>query len=116
MANFIQKGDIIDFPNSTKETISYGDVVVLAGHVCVAAENIKVGEVGGLRTSGVFEFNADKTAAIKFGDVVYYDETNDCITSTKGSLTTIAGTAISEKAASTDGAVLVRILDTVVSA
>lgn len=113
MANFIQKGDIIDFTNATSEDIAYGEVVVLGNHVCVAAENIKIGATGGLRTNGVFEFNAANAPAIKIGDIVYYDSTNDVVTSTKGTLTTVAGFALSAKAATTNGAVLVKILDTV---
>ncbi|MCI1478113.1 MAG: DUF2190 family protein [Clostridium beijerinckii] len=113
MANFIQKGDIIDFPNATDKDIAYGQVVVLGNHVCVAAEDIKIGATGGLRTNGVFEFNAAKAPEIKVGSIVYYDTTNDLVTSDKGTLTTIAGFALSSKAANTDGTVMVKILDAV---
>lgn len=109
MVSFVQKGDIIDFPNSTESNIEYGQVVVLGNHVCVAAENIEPGNIGGLRTNGVFEFNAEKTGEIKIGDPVYYDETNGYVTTTKGTLTTIPGVAISTKAATVDGTVLVKI-------
>lgn len=113
MANFIQKGDIIDFSNATETDIEYGQVVVLGNHVCIAAEKIAVGETGGLRTNGVFEFIAANTPSIAIGDIVYYDSTNDCVTNAKGTLTTVAGVALSAKAATTDGTVIVKILDTV---
>lgn len=114
MANFIQKGEIIDLTNTTDKDIAYGQVVVLGNHVCVAAEIIKTGETGGLRTSGVYEFNAANTPEIKVGDILYYDSTNDLVTNDKGALTTVAGFSISSKPASTDGTVLVKILDTVI--
>ncbi len=111
MANFIQKGDVIDFTNTTEIDIAYGQVVVLGNHVCVAAECIKAGEAGGLRTNGVFEFDADKNVEIKIGDQVYYDTANDCITNNKGTLTTVPGIALTAKPSATEGTVQIKIFN-----
>lgn len=109
MAKFVQKGDIIDFSNSTEESINYGDVVIIGTKIGIAVEEIKPREIGGVRVNGVFEFEAANAPKISIGDTLYYDSTNANLTSTKGDLTIIAGYSISEKAATTDGTVLCKV-------
>jgi len=48
MSNFIQDGRVIDYTNSTETDIAYHDIVVLGNRVGVAAENIAVGNKGGV--------------------------------------------------------------------
>ena len=103
MAKFIQDGKIIDFKNTGESTINYGDIVTLGTHVGVAAEKINIGEVGGVRTEGVFEVEAITTAAFNVGDTLYLDESKKA-TNVKGSLTVVIGYAVQEKVTSSSTA------------
>ena len=105
-ATFIQNGNIIDYPATTE--VGYGEVVTLGNTIGVAAERIKAGETGGVRLTGVFEMPT-AAEAISIGDKLYYDAVNTCVTKTAGSLTCIAGIAVSAKATTTAGKVLCRI-------
>ena len=111
MVNFIQKGDIIDFFNSTGKDILYGQVVVMGNHIGIAAENITQGKNGGLRTNGVFEFTGVKADTISIGDNLYYDPDKDAVTNNKGYLTVVAGFARSSKEAEKDGTILVKLFN-----
>ncbi len=82
MAQFIQKGDIVDYTNSGEAAIEYGQLIVEKDKVFVAAEEIAPGATGGVHASGVFEMAAETTAAFAFGQKIYYDATNKVATAT----------------------------------
>ncbi len=103
MANvtkFVQNGDTLDFKAS--DNISYMDVVPLTSTtsvaigVGIAQEPITAGDIGAVATKGVFEFPC-VTAAMNFGDQVYWDASNTKITKTSTD-NTPAGIVVEDKA------------------
>lgn len=72
-AIFMQKGRVLDYPNTGQLNIGYGDVLVVGGHIGIAADNIAVGEVGAVHMTGVFEIPKSGAMAIEMGADVYFD-------------------------------------------
>lgn len=107
MANFIQKGEVIDFTNTTDNVINYGDVIPIGKHVGVAAESISAGAVGSVRLSGVFEMTVASGVTIAVGDDLYYDVANKVATNIATETKAVIGYAIS---ASTDGVVACKLV------
>ena len=88
MANalFWQRGESLDYTNSTGDAIPAGTVVILEDRIGVAGCDIPAGAVGSVHVTGVFEI--DKTSggsAVKMGQKVYFDGTG--ITDTEDSNT-----------------------------
>jgi predicted RecA/RadA family phage recombinase len=81
---YSQKGNVIDFTNSTEADIAYGDVIAVGGRIGIAAENIAKGATGSLNVTGVFEMPADDTTAFAVGDEVYWDNEGAKLTKTPG--------------------------------
>ena len=106
MAKYVQRGEALDFTNSTENKINAGDVVVLGTRIGVAGSDIAAGAVGAVHVIGVFEF-PKATGAITLGAAVYWDDTNKKITTTSTS-NTLAGFAVAA-AASGDETALVKI-------
>lgn len=104
-ATYYQKGNVIDYTPTA--AVENGDVIVIGTRVCVAGDNIEAGSVGALYVEGVFEMTK-ATGAITQGAVVYYDATNENITTTSTS-NTQAGYAVAA-AASADTTVYVKLL------
>ena len=105
-AKFIQEGKIINF-TATKE-VAYNEIVPIGGIVGVAAEQIPSGGTGGVRLTGVYEIPA-AAETIEIGDKLYWDNENGCVTKTVGSLSCVAGVAVSKKSSSSAGTVYCRI-------
>lgn len=105
MGTYIQKGEVIDFVNSTENAIEAGEVVSLATRIGVAAEPIPAGGKGAVHVTGVFEL-PKASEALTVGDAVYFG--SDGITATAGS-NPPAGWAI-EAAASTAETCKVKLL------
>lgn len=82
MAQFIQKGDIVDYTNSGEAAIEYGQLIVGKDKVFVAAEEIAPGATGGVHAEGVFEFETSDETAIEYGQKMYFDKTNKNATAT----------------------------------
>lgn len=91
MAQFIQKGDIVDYTNSGEAAIEYGQLIIGKDKIFVAAEEIAPGATGGVHTSGVFEMAAEATAAFAFGQKIYYDATNKVATNKVATATAETG-------------------------
>ncbi len=105
-ANYVQKGEILDFKNTGDEAIGYHDLVVMGGRVGVAQEVIPAGGVGSVSVTGVYEVPADTTAAFVTGETLYWDEENSKVVKTAGAV--VAGWSFTDKV--TAGAVaLVKI-------
>jgi predicted RecA/RadA family phage recombinase len=98
MSNFIQDGRVIDYTNSTETDIAYHDIVVLGNRVGVAAEDIAVGNKGGVIVEGVFEVPAIGTEAFTVGQVAYLNAGGKA-TVTKDALTTVIGWVVEPKLA-----------------
>ncbi|MEK4713467.1 DUF2190 family protein [Sporosarcina sp. FSL K6-5500] len=73
-ANYVQRGEVIDYKNITLAEIAPNDVVVLTSRIGVAATDIPVGAVGGVNVIGVFDVPAITTAALTVGQDVYFKD------------------------------------------
>lgn len=73
-ANYVQRGETIDFVNSTAANISAGDVVALSTRVGIAATEIPVGTKGALNVMGVYDFPALTTESLTVGQAVYFKD------------------------------------------
>lgn len=83
MKNFVQKGEVIDFTNSTGSAIASGDVVIKGKIVGVAHGDIAAnGGIGAVAISGVFRLALVASLAITAGDRVYWDSTGKVVTKT----------------------------------
>ncbi len=104
-AKYWQKGETLDYTPAA--AVENGAVVNLATRIGIAGSDIAAGETGQVHVVGVFEM--DKAAvAITMGAAVYYDATNDNITTTATD-NTPAGYAV-EAAAEADTTALVKLL------
>ncbi|AMW99317.1 DUF2190 family protein [Rummeliibacillus stabekisii] len=70
-AVYIQRGEAIDYKNSTLELIAVGDVVALKNRIGVAGDDIPAGTSGTLHLQGVYELEADSSAVFEVGQIVY---------------------------------------------
>ena len=75
-AQYVQRGEAIDYINGTEATIEYGDVVIIGRHIGVAAADILPGETGVLVVTGVFELPKKASEVLAVGDNVTFDATN----------------------------------------
>lgn len=85
MANYVQKGENINYKNDGSEKIAYGDVVVISERIGVASVDIPAGGAGVISIEGVYEMPAETSAAFAVGQTLYWDETNKRLTATKAS-------------------------------
>lgn len=92
-ATYLQRGESLDYKNTTSSTIEYGTIIAIGTRVGVAAADIPAGEVGAIDVEGVFEMPkaADE---ISMGDDLYYDSSAKNVTTT--SKTAKAGYAIAD--------------------
>lgn len=102
----IQAGNVVDF--TLDSDVSVGDVIAKNDIVGIATVSGLIGETIGLAICGVFEMKAKNADVVDFGKKLYWDNANRELTTTATS-NTRAGIAVSEKAANTDGAVLVKL-------
>lgn len=101
-----QKGEALDYLNSSDKKIENGDVIILGKRIGVAGDDILPGTEGAVHVSGVFSFQKADAAAISMGTEVYFAE--DGITATEDAKTVKAGYAAAESAES-DPMVYVKI-------
>ena len=106
MAEYWQRGESLDYTNAGSAAIEAGDVIVLGTKIGIAGCDIAVGAVGSVHVEGVYKF-PKATGAITIGAAVYWDATNENITTTSTS-NTLAGYAAAA-AVSADTTVLVKI-------
>lgn len=82
-AVFYQKGNILDYLNSSESLIGAGDVVAMGTtKITVAANNILPGETGGLVNNGVFILPKASSITVNMGDPVYFNLSSGNITKT----------------------------------
>lgn len=85
-AEYMQKGDTLNYTNPTEDFIAAGTLVIF-GDICgIAATDMAPGQLGTIATKGVWEMTKD-AVAIDGGDKVYYDKAKDVVTAT-ASITT----------------------------
>lgn len=107
-ATYVQRGETVDYTNSTKEKIENGTVVSLSTRIAVVGDDIQPESKGILHVVGVFELKKADSEKITQGAEVYYDATHDTITATADS-NIPAGYAVKEAAAN-DKTVSVKLL------
>lgn len=71
-ANYIQRGESIDYLNTTEELIPAGAVVLLGSRIGVAGGEIPAGSVGALHMEGVFEIQKKAGVALAAGDEIVF--------------------------------------------
>ncbi len=81
-AEFVQEGASIDYTPS--QAVSAGDVIVQGDLVGVAKLDIAANKLGALAVTGVFDFakTTGNGTAIAFGTTLYWDDTNNVVTTT----------------------------------
>jgi predicted RecA/RadA family phage recombinase len=104
-AQFVHAGDSIDYTPSS--TIAAGDVVVQGDLVGVAKGDIAANKLGSLALTGVFDFAKNTGVAYTVGQILYWDDTNNVVTTTATGNKQIGKTV--RAAATTDTTVRVRL-------
>ena len=79
-ATFIQEGKYID--HTPVAALASGDVVVQGDLVGVTLRPIAAGELGSLAVDGVFDFTKNTGVAYTVGTILYWDDTNNVVTTT----------------------------------
>ena len=74
-AEFWQRGEALDYINSTDATIPNNTLVQIGDRLGVTGTTIEPGQTGSLHVGGVWEINKTGTAAITMGQTVYFDGT-----------------------------------------
>lgn len=106
-AEYWQRGETLDFVNSTGKVIEANTIIVLGQRMGVAGTEIPAGEKGTVHVEGIYSFPKAKSTAITAGALVYWDKENNCLTTTSTS-NILAGYA-AEAAGENDATVLVKI-------
>lgn len=70
-AAYWQKGEALDYKNSTNKKIEAGDVILLGNRIGVSGTDIEKGEVGSVSVEGVFRITKADETEIAFGTEVY---------------------------------------------
>jgi len=96
-AAFWQKGESLDYTNSTNATIEANTIMVYGSRIGVIGTDIKPGELGSIHVTGVFEMPLSDASGVTAGAEVYWDGSG--ITATSGADTTKAGFAAQAAAA-----------------
>lgn len=79
-ATYVQDGDAIDYtPGSAVAT---GDVVVQGDLVGVVKRPLAANEAGAIEVEGVFDFSKATNVAYTVGTILYWDDTNNLVTTT----------------------------------
>lgn len=104
-AIYYQRGESLDYTNSSGSEIKAGDVIILEDRIGVASCDMADGAKGAVEVVGVFEFTKTGSSAIAMGQNVYFDGTG--ITNVSSS-NTPAGFAAAAAGAS-DTKILVKI-------
>jgi predicted RecA/RadA family phage recombinase len=79
-ATFIQDGKYID--HTPVSALASGDVVVQGDLVGVTLRPIAAGELGSLAVDGIFDFSKNTGVAYTVGTILYWDDTNNIVTTT----------------------------------
>lgn len=104
-AIYWQRGEDLDYKNTTSNVIEAGSIVSLKTRIAVAGMDINPGEVGSIHVKNVFKFAKTDSAEITQGTNVYWD--GNGITATADS-NVLAGYAAYDSSAE-DNTILVNI-------
>ncbi|MFM2093818.1 MAG: hypothetical protein RIS70_942 [Planctomycetota bacterium] len=104
-ATFVQDGRSID--HTPASALASGDVVVQGDLVGVVFRPLAAGELGALCVEGIFDFNKSAGVSYTVGTILYWDDTNNVVTTTATGNKSI-GKAV-KAASTTDTTVRVRL-------
>lgn len=104
-AVFVHEGAAIDYTPGAD--VAAGDVVVQGDLVGIARFDIKSGLLGALAVAGVFDFAKATNVAYTVGTILYWDDTNNIVTTTATGNKQIG--KVVRAAATTDPTVRVRL-------
>lgn len=107
-ATYVQRGEALDYTNSTEAVIPAGSVISLTTRIGVAGTNINPGAVGSVHVVGVFSMDKTASEEVAMGDALYFDTATGKITKTGTSDTPPAGYAAAPSVAA-ETTVLVNI-------
>lgn len=113
-AMYWQRGESLDYINSTDATIEANTVVALIGRVGIAGTDILPGKIGDLHICGVFEFEKTGTEELVIGQTVYFDGTGITDAADNGKTSTekeeyMPAGFVAQAAGASDDKVLVKI-------
>lgn len=72
-AIYWQRGETLDYMNSTTSAIEAGTILVLGSRIGVAAADIPAGELGEVNVDGVYKMPKTEDDVIAMGAAVRYD-------------------------------------------
>jgi predicted RecA/RadA family phage recombinase len=73
-AEFVYKGDNLDFVNGTGSDIAAGDVIKLQSRIGIAGTDIPDGTKGSVVMEGVFKLPKKDADAVAMGTAVYWSD------------------------------------------
>lgn len=79
-ASYWQRGEALDYKNTTTSTIPANTVIPLVTRIGIAGNDIEPGQTGAIHVTGVFEMPKVDADEISMGTLVYFSE--DGITAT----------------------------------
>lgn len=82
MKNFIQKGEVVNYTNSTGSDIDSGAVVVIGKLLGIAVTDIADTETGAVKLEGVYELAKTTSLIITQGDEVFWNTSTKKVTKT----------------------------------
>lgn len=113
-ASYLQRGESLDYKNTTSKPIEAGTVISLVTRIGVAGMDIAPGEIGSVHVCGVFETVKTKAADIPMGTAVFFDGTGITTDADDGNVdganAYIAAGYASADAAAADDKILVKLL------
>lgn len=74
-AQYLQRGEALDYKNSTTKVIPAGAIITIGSRLGVAGTEIAPGQIGSLHMGGVWTIKKTGTAAIEMGQTLYFDGT-----------------------------------------
>lgn len=94
MKNFVKRGEVIDYVNTSGSDINSGDLVIIGALIGFAQTDIASGATGAVLLKGVFTV-AKANMAFTQGAKLYWDNTakNATTTTTSNTLFAVAHTA-----------------------
>ena len=96
-AEYMQRGEALDYKNTTDAVIPAGSVIAIKTRIGVAGCDIAPGEVGSLHVMGVFAMDKASGKEVALGDALYFDAGAGKIT-TEADGNTPAGYAVADAA------------------
>lgn len=73
MAEYLQRGESLDYTNATDTLIPHGAVVAIGSRIGVTGCPIPAGKTGLLHVVGVFKIKKTGAEAVEMGQTVYFD-------------------------------------------